>query len=326
MLKTRTLAVLALIALVCILTRTITPASTHAPGAEEDTNRSSVRSLGDTWRLEIAEHDGDENVEATAGHAESNFDIEEIHRNLKGLELDRRGHIKLNGLTQRRLEEALSSTELALTEYDLGVLRDSIRGSLPDEIGREASELLLTYFRYLRAKEQMLKKEHLLVDLQDMKAHQASIRELRVALLGADTAKRLFRKIEDDRDFMLASMALSGNGDLSPEERTAYIERLREQYHQHAPPIESWSSRSHRFLERLRASGIPVEQLKLDAHRLLIREFSEEEIDLMREYRVDLFEQLGESVSTSTLRPVSAQVSRTPGSAGSRAYRERPGA
>jgi hypothetical protein len=272
---------------------------------DDDIYRSSVLTLGEKWRAEIEEHDEIETNKSSPDDAPLNFDIQYIHENLKELELDRHGHIKLNGITRGRLEEALGPSQLALTEYDLQVLRESIHNSLPDEIGREASELLLNYFHYLRAKEQLLKSEHMLVQPEDMKAHLASLSDLRVALLGAATAKRLFGKLESDRTFMLESMALDRNGDLSPEERMARIEKLAEKYHQYAPPIDDWNSRSHRFVERLRASDMPTEQLEQNAYHLLTEEFSETEIDLMREYRIDLFDQLGERTSASMMTPVS---------------------
>ena len=49
-------------------------------------------------------------------------------------------------------------------------------------------------------------------EIEDLRAHQAALSDLRAALLGADRAERLFRKSADDRAFMLESMALGTAG------------------------------------------------------------------------------------------------------------------
>ncbi len=289
MYKANAIVLLILVVPLCLVGYAIAPAPKDAPEVfvEEDAFHPGIRTLGEVWGSEI---EGRGEDEADPSGEPLDFDLQGIHQSLKKLELDRRGHIKLNGITRQSLEEALSSTALALTDYDLKVLHDSILDALPEETGREASELLLSYFRYLRAKELTLKSEHLLVEIEDLRAHQAALSELRAALLGTDRAKRLFRKSEDDRAFMLESMALSTNVDLSPEERTSRIEMLGEKYHQYAPPIEEWSLRSSRFVERLRAYDDSDEWLRRSAYELLTEEFSESEIDLIREYRIDLFE------------------------------------
>lgn len=217
------------------------------PGVEDTSATSPMRTLGAEWDADFAEMTSSptsqdkKNQESEQDFAPEtvSVDVNFVYAKLQEIALDEHGHIQLDDITRRALEEALEATELVLTDYDLEVLSETIHKALPGEVGVEVADLVVTYYNYLRAKEQVLNSEKMPATIDGLRQYQEVLSDLRVATLGADMAERLFKKSENDMKFMLESMALGQNTTLTAEERNARIKILGEKYHQHMPPIEA---------------------------------------------------------------------------------------
>lgn len=236
---------LALLLSFCFLTYANWSASSDAVAVVVDDTSAvaNVRTLGSAWNAKaIATADTPtsltENNEQDFIDRQFSFDVNFMYEKLKQIELDEVGHIRLNDMTCRALEEGLEATGLLLTDYDLEALKETFQTSLPGALGDEAAELVVNFYNYLRAKEQVLGGDSMPASIDGMKEYHAMLSDLRVATLGADRAKRLFGKSENDMSFMLESMALNQVKDLTIEERDARIKALSKKYHQGERPVD----------------------------------------------------------------------------------------
>lgn len=246
--KTLAMRSLALLLSFCFLTYTSWSASNEAVVFEDKSTVANVRTLGSTWKAKsiakaVTPTSLEEKYEQDFIDRQFIFDVNFMYEKLKQIELDEDGHIRLNDMTRRALEEGLEATGLLLTDYDLETLKETFQESLPGELGVEAAELAVNFYNYLRAKEQVLDSDSMPASIDGMKAYYAMLSDLRAATLGADRAKRLFGKSENDMSFMLESMALNQVKDLTNEERDARIKALSKKYHQHERPVDDLEGR-----------------------------------------------------------------------------------
>lgn len=243
--KTRAMRSLALLLSFCFLAYTNWSASSAAVAVVfDDTSAVAVvRTLGSAWNAKaIATADTPtslaEKNEQDFIERQFSFDVNFMYEKLKQIELDEAGHIRLNDMTCRALEEGLEATGLLLTNYDLDALKETFQTALPGALGVEAAELVVNFYNYLRAKEQVLGADSMPASIDGMKEYHAMLSDLRVATLGGNRAKRLFGKSENDMSFMLESMALNQVKDLTIEERDARIKALSKKYQQNERPVD----------------------------------------------------------------------------------------
>ncbi|MBF7073507.1 hypothetical protein ISG33_08880 [Glaciecola sp. MH2013] len=258
--------------------------------------------LGTKWQWDASGDEPQQNQKKAEPKQMSQqypFTKQSVYNALQAVKLDANGRLILDNDAMIALDEALERIYNELSPEALAALQQLIKEALPGITGEQTAELVANYTNYLKAKEDFSE----LYENQDESAGEMTqesiandaqlydeLQALRAVHLGDEAATELFRVSDAAAEYMFASMQLSMNSNMTPEEMVQEQQRLQDKQIADSLNIVNWDSRYSSFKANkqsiLNASISQAEKEK-QITELIQQQFSAQEIEKMRYFGLD---------------------------------------
>ena len=262
-----------------------------------ESQRAQPRTVADAWRARSSEQQN-ETAFTTLRPAPA-IDERAVRDALQEVRIDDNGNVVLDHRVLTALRNGIAS--LGPMDADrIAELQQVIRDGLPPPAGEQAATLVGRYYEYQLAARSLPDAGR--GDLAQAEAQLDRLVELRKAYFGEDAAEKLFGDEQAYARFTLASMQITSDPTLSPEEKEQRQQALYQQLPEHLRPVGApsepqpmelpagFAARYAAFEREKRAilaAGLTEEDKNAQIERLLHEYFAPDEIDLALRYDPD---------------------------------------
>ena len=246
------------------------------PTLATDAERNTVAAHWDWSKFKTA-HESIEGAEPVSAIEGTRFDVADIYLTLQRIKLDESGNLILDQVVLQALNNALLYADIDWTEEKLQSFQQIVQDGLPMAAGEQAVQIIGDYFHYLQARQEWFELTGNPPSAADSMAGFETLMALRRTYLGDDVANRLFAQEEAEARYMMQSMELAANRQLSAEERRQQQQSLYQQFANRAPDIPDWDARYQQFVADrsiILESGLGEEESRHQLKELMTQHFS----------------------------------------------------
>ena len=256
----------------------------------------NIKTVGSEWQWGEFEQkrkkDGDSTIATNIESIDETvagvfFDIEVIHHELQEVRIDNDGNVILDSTALEALNKTLNYSNIEFTQLDLETLQALIQVGLPGTAGEQTAEIVGDYYQYLQARHEFDSLYREIQNPATAKLHYAELQSLRKMYLGETVAQQLFQEQDKEALYMLESMALATNTELSPEERETQQKQLADLHHRIQPNIPNWEARHQAYIQQkqlILESGLTEEHQHNQLEELRSSHFTASELNTAQSY------------------------------------------
>ena len=158
------------------------------------------------------------------------FTEKTLYKALKRIRINDEAKLIIDHNTFYAMSEMIGAGRVKLKKQELIVLQQMIKKVLPSVIGEQVVEITEKYYQYLQA---YAEYEKMIPPHQTIEGHKTQYVELaifREIYLGKELAQKLFAKYDADMFYMVASMDIQKNTQMSANEKQAEQEKIIARY------------------------------------------------------------------------------------------------
>ena len=213
-----------------------------------------------------------------------------IHQEIGKIRLSEDGDVIIDGIALNALRKALSRNKDKITPEIMSEIVGILKAGLPGVAGEQASELVSNFHEFLLAKSE-LSAAYSDIHLNGGNAQQGLEEEksLRNLYLGEALAEQLFKKEDQQSDYMYKVFKIAASKDLTKEEKI--IKRAELTKSHFTPDIHNWHGRYGNYREKLDtilSSGIVDKEKDAEINHLKTELFTQEELNKISDSNISL--------------------------------------
>ncbi len=213
-----------------------------------------------------------------------------IHEEIGKIRLSEDGEVIIDGIALNALRKALSRNKDNITPDIMSEIVGILKAGLPGVAGEQASELVSNFHEFLLAKSE-LSAAYSDIHLNGGDAQQGLEEEksLRNLYLGETLAEQLFKKEDQQSDYMYKVFKIAASKDLTKEEKIKKRAELTKSHF--TPDIHNWHGRYGNYREKLEtilSSGIVDKEKDAEINRLKTELFTQDELNKINDSNISL--------------------------------------